>query len=759
MSMRQGCFSLLAGLLVCFLAFPVFGQHSTKSEKSKAKKAKEEPAKEASVPEPGKLPPIVVPSVEVPPAIDGVLEDATWKNSPLSLGEWLTYNPAYGEKLAQKTQVWLAHDKNYLYLAFRCLDPEPSKIKTSIARRDTIWNDDWVGLSLDSLGSGQSSYDLFSNPNGIQGDILNSSTAGEDTAPDWVWDSAGKITPEGYNVEIRVPLKSLRFKSGAEVRMGVLFWRRISRLGASASWPDLPRGQSIFTRYAPLLLGDVNRPLTLEAIPNITYSLGQTRVSPPGWGQTVSQPDAGITVKYGITSSVTLDGTYRPDFSQVESDAFQVEINQRYPIFYGEKRPFFMEGMGTFELAGTGGDGNMRTAMYTRRIVDPLYGVKLTGSPGKFAFATLSASDRAPGQVAPSDPNFGARKNYNIARTLYSIGKGSYVGALVTDTEFGGGHNRVVASDISYHLGEHQRLSTTVIASETLPEGGEPSRNGMAAQVYYSYGSKRYEAAGQLEHYDRDFQMDTAFYNRTGITGGWAYSGINLYPDAERYPWLKKITPMLYFRGYRDRIQGGSDRIYVGGLRMSFTRQGTFGLNLVTGQEPWAGQTFDIHAVEIFGGAQLFRWLNLQSHANLSRSIYYDPVNPFPGNEKYFSLSFTVQPNSRLNQTISFARDDFTRLSDGARVYAVNILNSRTNYQISKRFSARAIAQFDSSRSRLLTDFLGCYELVPGTVAYAGYGSLLERRSWDGQQWLGGSGNYLNTQRGLFFKVSYLYRF
>jgi hypothetical protein len=192
---------------------------------------------------------------------------------------------------------------------------------------------------------------------------------------------------------------------------------------------------------------------------------------------------------------------------------------------------------------------------------------------------------------------------------------------------------------------------------------------------------------------------------------------------------------------------------------LSFTRQGTFGLNLVTGQEPWVGRMFDVRAVEMMGGAQLYGWLNIQSNLNISRSIYYDPENPFPGNEKYFSVNLTLQPDSRLNQGISMARDVFDRLAGGPRVYAVNILNSRTNYQISKRFAVRAIAQFDSSRRRVLTDFLGSYELIPGTVAYAGYGSLFEQRSWDGEQWHSGSGNYLNTQRGLFFKVSYLYRF
>jgi len=459
-------------------------------------------------------------------------------------------------------------------------------------------------LSLDALGSGQSSYDLFSNPSGIQGDILNTSTRGEDTSPDWVWESAGKVTEEGYTAEMRIPFKSIRFKSGADVRMGVIFWRGVSRLGTSASWPDLQRGKSIFTRYAPLRMHDLKQPRTLEVIPNLNYSLRQTRETPAQWGEYDSKPDAGFTVKYGITSSVTLDGTYRPDFIQVESDTFQAEINQRFPVFYSEKRSIFMEGMGTFELAGTVGDGNIRTAVHTRRIVDPLCGLKLTGNLGNFTFATLSASNRAPGQLDVSDPNAGERMSCNIGRVLYSVGKGSCSGGLFTDTEFAGRHNRVAAGDISLHLGEHQSWSATVIGSNTVPLDGTPDRNGMAAQMSYGDSSKRYEASAQLEQYDHDFKMDTGSYNRTGITGGWVYSGISLYPNETRFKWLKRVNPFVFVRGYRDRVQGGNDRVYVAALRANFTRQGYAQINVVRGREPWAGQLFDIRAVEMTGQAQ-----------------------------------------------------------------------------------------------------------------------------------------------------------
>ena len=343
--------------------------------------------------------------VTTPPTIDGRLDDEAWQGTTLPLTEWLTYNPLNGEKMVQQTEVRAAYDDRYLYFAFHCVDPDPGKVRSTISRRDNMFNDDWVGMSLDSVGNGQSSYDLFINPSGVQGDILTTPSAGENSAPDFVWDSAGQHTPEGYDVEIRVPLTTIRFKSGPDVRMGVLFWRRVSRLGMSASWPIVPAGKSFIEQHAALVLHDLKRPLTLELTPSATYSRRETRATPNAFAPADSDPDAGLTVKYGLTSAATLEGTVNPDFSQVESDAFQVQVNQRYPLFFSEKRPFFMEGMGSFELAGVGGDAVMRTAVHTRRIVDPLWGGKTTGTAGRVGFGLLAAGDEAPGRQLVGEPN------------------------------------------------------------------------------------------------------------------------------------------------------------------------------------------------------------------------------------------------------------------------------------------------------------------------------------------------------------------
>src|SRR5262247_1316178 len=403
-----------------------------------------------------------------PPKIDGDLNDDVWDDDPLVLGDWLSYNPLYGTPMPHRTDVRIVYDDRNLYFAFHCVDNEPAKIRTTISRRDNVFNDDWVGFSLDSNGTGQTSYHLMVNPSGIQMDALNTPSSGERFEADFVWESAGKLVDDGYAVEIKLPLQSIRFRGGTDVKMGILFWRRVSRMGMSWSWPDIPPGLWVFNRHAHLIFSDLKQPRVLELLPSVTYSINQLRTTPGSWDDAERNSDFGLSAKYGITSSITLDATVNPDFSQVESDAFQVQVNQRFPIFYSEKRPFFMEGMGLFNIAGTGGDGNMRTAVHTRRIINPILGSKLTGTAGKVTFGLLNAADETPEDIGNrGDAIIGRHKLFTIGRATYSLGKSDYVGVIVADTEHAGRYNRVEGGDFSIRLSPTQQISATVLESQT----------------------------------------------------------------------------------------------------------------------------------------------------------------------------------------------------------------------------------------------------------------------------------------------------
>jgi Domain of unknown function (DUF5916)/Carbohydrate family 9 binding domain-like len=687
------------------------------------------------------LPQFAVTRASQAPKIDGVLDDEVWGSAPLSLGDWLSYNPLYGQAMSNPTEVHIAYDDRNIYFAFHCLDTNPRRIRTTLSRRDSSFNDDWIGLSLDAAGSGQTAYHLFSNPSGIQMDALNTPASGEKFEADFVWDSAGKIVADGYVVEIRVPLQSIRFSGGPEVRMGILFWRHSSASGLSWAWPDIPPGLWVFNRHAHLVFRDLKQPPLIEVIPSITYSINQTRNDLNQWSEATKKGDVGLSAKYGITGSITLDGTVNPDFSQVESDAFQVETNQRFPIFFDEKRPFFMEGIGLFNVAGSGGDGNMRTAVHTRHIVNPSWGAKVTGSIGRWTLGGLSSSDETPEEG-------GAAKLFNIGRLTYGLGESDYAGVLVTDTEHEGRHNRVIAADISLRPTRTQQFSTTVMTSHTGTDLTDAYAT--AAQAYYSYNKRAFTFSTQLEHYGTDFQMDTAFYNRTGFTADWSYAELNFYPKSTE-SWIKRITPFTWNKYGRDQVQDGNERYSNSGVRFNFTRQGFLRIDHREGHEPWQGHEFKWGSdVSIQGQVQILQWLRLNGNFRTGPDTYYDRVNPFQGRSTGGEFGFVLQPDQHINESVTYDGVRFERASNGEHIFTVHIVNLRSTYQFDRHFLVRAIEQFDSSQHRLLTDLLAAYEFVPGTVAQAGYGSLFEKREIV---------NYTTVSRGLFFKVSYLHRF
>ncbi|HEY8551550.1 MAG TPA: DUF5916 domain-containing protein [Vicinamibacterales bacterium] len=695
-----------------------------------------------------------------PPEIDGALDDAVWQAPALPLGTWTSYNPLYGDTIPQLTSVWVAYDARFLYFAFRCNDPQPDRIKTSITRRDNIWNDDWVGLSLDALGTGQLAYHMMVNPSGVQLDLLNTSGSGEDEAPDWVWDSAGRVDAQGYTVEIRLPLQSIRFRGGERVRMGVLFWRRISRLGVSVSWPGLRPNEWVFQHHAPLVFSKLESRPTREVIPSATYAGAQLRHAPDRWGGLGGQAELGVSAKASITPTIVAEGTFNPDFSQVESDAFQVEVNQRYPVFFSEKRPFFMEGAGLFNVAGVGnGDASMSAAVHTRRIVDPIAGLKLTGTAGRFTFGTLAAVDEAGGRDLPElDPRAGRDRHFAVGRIQMSLAPGSFAGLIFTDTEHRPSYNRVAGADLNLRLPKSQQLTGMVLHSTSRDADGRSTR-GLATQWNYGASTPRYDLYTQFEHYDRDFRMDTAFYNRTGFTNAWVFGAVSFYPSKEKVPWLRRVVPFAFTQGGRDRIQQGDEILNVSGVRLHFSRQGFLRVDYLAGREPWRGQRFRLGRTRIFGNVQAWRWLRFDANYNAGLAIFYDPDSPFQGTSRSTSFAVTFQPDARWTQQVEVQRVDFDREDDGRDVYALTIVNTRTTYQFTRRLFARGIAQYDSSRRRILVDFLGSYELRPGTVFFVGYGSLIEERAFLDGEWTNGSGRYYTTRRGLFLKTSYLYRF
>lgn len=273
---------------------------------------------------------------EEAPIIDGVLNDHIWTVAP-QVSNFKTFIPDFGKDLSEKTIVYMAYDKNNLYFAYKCYDREPEKIKATITNRDNIFNDDWICINLDTYNDHQTLTAFYVNPLGIQGDSRYSNNV-EDGSSDFVWFSGGQIDEDGYTVEIQIPFKSIRYNSGKEVEMALFFERKINRRSEQGSFPALnpDKGMSILTQLNPIIYEGVGKQSFLEILPAVTYN-NQSSLHNGEFKNDMKEAAASMTIKYGITSNLILDATYNPDFSQIEADAGQIDVNLRSNLYFAEK--------------------------------------------------------------------------------------------------------------------------------------------------------------------------------------------------------------------------------------------------------------------------------------------------------------------------------------------------------------------------------------------------------------------------------------
>src|SRR5215217_7247953 len=382
--------------LVCLCCLPAHSQ-SVKTGKAAA----------LSLP-PEKATPVKAVLFAQPPVIDGKLDDEVWKDAVV-LKDFYQIQPGDNLIPENRTEVRLGYDARFLYIAFHCFD-DPAKVRANIAKRDNIWDDDYVGILFDTFNDQRRAYEFDFNPLGVQADGIWTEGQGEDFSLDLVMESKGMVTSDGYTIEVAIPFKSLRYVAGKDKLWGIHFWRRTKRLNnALDMWIPMDRDKNSWLAQAGHLTGleGISTERTLELIPSLTISeTGKrktalpfnARAGTPDPGRFVNEPidlDPGLTGKYTLTPTVTLDFTLNPDFAQVESDQLVVTANQRFPIFFEEKRPFFLEGIDIFST--------QIAAVHTRAIVDPDYAAKLTGKVGRNTIGLLLASDNAPGNFSEDE--------------------------------------------------------------------------------------------------------------------------------------------------------------------------------------------------------------------------------------------------------------------------------------------------------------------------------------------------------------------
>ncbi len=693
--------------------------------------------------------------------IDGQLTEPVWTLPPIS-PQWITFNPVYGEKLDFATDIWTAYDQSSLYFAFRCHDPEPARIKTSLAKRDANGSDDWIGVAIDGLNNRQSTFEFYINPSGVQLDGMTSAMYADnlDASHDFVWESAARIDESGYTVEVRIPLESLRFKGGAQVVMGMMFFRHISRLGRMGSWPEIQVGRNQFHFLLTTDYRNLKKGLNLQLLPNFTVNRGSERQDEVSWQAPDWISAAGLSLKYGLSSSITAEATLKPDFSQVESDAFQVEVNERYPVFYSEKRPFFMEGINVFDF-GLINNGMMLASVYSRFIAAPDWAAKLSGTAGKVQFALLAADDRAPGLEWEEgvNPDAGRKAYWGVFRLKYSLGSDNSLGLIYSSRGFSGNLNQAAGTDLQYRLFRNLRLSLSYLHSETIEAPGEPSRSGNGFSAMAQYGDRQWQTWATGEIWDKGFAMASAFLYRSAIQRGQWFLGRNLYPRRRGSFW-ERMQAALRLETTHDLETGLDDWSANLTFTMHTKQRGIWRVAFSAIDEAWAGQLFSRLLWSGNGQLQVSKWLQAYASMQFGGKIFYHVLEPFLGSGSRVRLAATVQPSIRLNLDLEYIRDAMSRRTEGRRepVYRVQIANLLVSYQFNRFFFVRGALRFDDYQKQLLTDFLASFTWIPGTVIHLGYGSLYENRQWIDERWVPGQGQLREMKNSLFFKVSYLWR-
>jgi hypothetical protein len=684
-------------------------------------------------------------------SIDGELNENIWLGTPLNK-TFITVNPNYGQVLNRETLVWLAYDTKNLYFAFKCLEPEQGKLKTSLSQRDRILRDDFVGVLLDTMGSRQSSFEFYVNPSGIQMDAMNSAASSSDFTPDFVWNSAAKLTPEGYQVEIGIPLESIRFKSGDEVKMGVAFLRAVPHQGVLAVWPEIPAGQTDFNIMTNLTYKGLKSGLKLELLPNITYSHDSERTDTGNWLKT-HDTNIGLGIKYGITSSISAEATWRPDFSQVESDAFQVNVNRRYPIFYSEKRPFFLENKDVIDFTVIN-SGMMLTPVHTRTIADPGWATKLSGSVGKMNFLLLAANDRSAGWNQTNKPGSSNSAFFGIMRAKMNIGSDNLLGVLYSGRHFAGQGNDAAGIDLKYRISTGIRASFSFLQSFTRESEKGSLKEGAGLNAMLEYNSNNLISAAFYERYSNDFYIATAFQNRVGISRGGFLIGPTFNIKSTKLKWLTRFSTSIAYSRLYDLSTKMSDISRRFSMGFSFAPKGDLFIRYWHDDEAWAGRVMDKKYFNTFGNIQLFKWLLFEQEIIIGEEIFYHPSQPFVGYGKTLFLSILLEPDTKLKISFDYLHSDLKEKNTHNKIYAVDIYNFQTLYQFNKYFFIRGILRYDHFEKKLLTDFLASFTLIPGTVVHLGYGSLyLENKQEYKHQ------DLLKMRQGLFFKASYLWRF
>jgi len=741
------------------------------------------------------------PRIDTTITVDGHLDEPVWRRAAVLTG-FSEYQPADQRPAPDSTDVLVWYSRTAIYFGIRAYEPR-NAIHATLADRDNIRADDNVQIHLDTYNERNRALVFIVNPLGIQADGTKNEgggfTPGSNVGPgqidlsaDFIWQSRGMVTPWGYQVEIRIPFSSLRYPNRPVEDWGIQIQRDVRQSGYKETWTRAHSGAASFINQEGLLVGlhDMHHGQVVGLNPELTNTVTGGPCCAPamsGWRYT-SRPQLGGNVRWALGSNFVLNGTVKPDFSQVEADATQIAADARFALFYPEKRPFFVEGSDQFNVPNT--------LVYTRTIVQPSAAAKLTGKLGRTDVAVLSALDAA------STTATGQHPLVNIIRLNTGFGAQNTAGVLYSERVGGGRANRVAEADVHYVFGKLYYAQVQGALSRTSQSGRASTapmwelvldRTGRAYGFHYSL----------LGIGDR-FAADNGFVPRIGIIEPQGANRFSLYgaPGAL----IERFNIFLRSAGiwrYGDFFRGRSLLEDNTSANSSLTLRGGWSVNVTP---TIASYAFDpaayAHDFTAVSGTTLTSFVpsaritTFLTGFKVSTPLFprYDvSVGVTTGNDVDFletsrvhrldyNATVNLRPTSQLRVAATYLSSSFTRRASGVRSMYARIPRVKVEYQVTRSVFVRLVAQYtanlraplldprtgevlliqtsdtsyapsvESVSNGLRADWLFSYRPSPGTVFFLGYGNsttepdpLAFRR-------------LRRTSDGFFFKLSYLFQ-
>jgi len=746
--------------------------------------------------------------VDADVAIDGVLDESVWGAAAVLRG-FYQYLPQDNLPADDSTTVLVWYSPTAIYFGIRAWQDSAS-VRATVADRDKITGDDYVQIVLDTFNDRRQALLFAVNPFGVQADgtlqdaaqrtanMMSGAAGGAyavDLNPDFVFESKGRPTRDGYEVEVRIPFKTLRYRSAKVQDWGINVIRRVRASGHEHTWTRVLQAEASFLAQGGTLTGltDLHRGLVLDLTPEATSTVSGS-ATPDGWDYGGGAPSVGINARWGITTNLTLNGTANPDFSQVEADVAQLVFDPREALYFPEKRPFFLDGLELFRTP--------TQLIYTRRLADPLGAAKLTGKVAGTTVALLSGMDARDASVTGS-----RHPVYNLLRVRRDVGDHSTVGLAYTDRVEGDAYNRVGALDSRLLLGRAYAL--------TMQGGGSVTRRGgetAAAPFWYLTLNRAGRSFGlnvASRGFGDDFRTESGFLTRTGIVYFSVSPSYTTYgrPGAALERWSGNILldgrwdygrffdgtipndPRLHFNTgftFRGGWEAGASLLlesfmYPSELYTDYAVVRTTGG--VTDTVPFTG-TNRLYNLDFALNVATPRFQRFSADAFVIIGRDENFYEWAPANILIGTLDVTWRPSEQLRINLLYNHQQYLRPGDWSTVGIRRVPRLKLEYQLTRAIFLRFVGQYDAevqdslrddsrtggpillfdaesgayqrashmSRNDIRVDWLFSYRPTPGTVAFVGYGSSLAEPE---------SFRFRNVQRvgdGFFVKLSYLLR-